>query len=102
MLAEYGRNGSLQLTGLIEFGNARAGDALFDLAKALFCCAHEDPRSRKSLLAGYGQINHPDPEEALWLYTLFHRVVMWCGLARRGDTSDGPAGLLRGLEEMSR
>jgi aminoglycoside phosphotransferase (APT) family kinase protein len=98
----HGRDGSLQLTGLIDFGNARAGDALFDLAKALFCCTHEDPRSREPVLAGYGDINHPDPEEALWLYTLFHRVVMWCGLTRRGDTSDGPAGLLRDLEEMSR
>jgi Ser/Thr protein kinase RdoA (MazF antagonist) len=44
VLAEYGTNGSLQLTGLIDFGNARAGDALFDLAKTLFCCTHEDPR----------------------------------------------------------
>jgi Ser/Thr protein kinase RdoA (MazF antagonist) len=102
VLTEYGRNGSLQLTGLIDFGNARAGDALFDLAKALFCCAHEDPRSREHLLAGYGEINHPEPEEALWLYTVFHRIVMWCGLTRRGDTSDGPAGLLRDLDEMSR
>jgi Ser/Thr protein kinase RdoA (MazF antagonist) len=102
VLAEYGRSGSLQLSGLIDFGNARAADALFDLAKALFCCAHEDPRSREPLLAGYGEINHPDPEEALWLYTLFHRVVMWCGLTRRGDTSDGPAGLLCDLDEMSR
>jgi Ser/Thr protein kinase RdoA (MazF antagonist) len=102
VLAEHGRNGSLQLTGLIDFGNARAADALFDLAKALFCCAHEDPRSRQPVLAGYGEINHPDPEEALWLYTLFHRVVMWCGLTRSGDTSDGPAGLLRDLDEMSR
>lgn len=102
VLAEYGRNGSLQLTGLIDFGNARAGDALFDLAKALFCCVHEDPRSREPLLAGYGEINHPDTEEALWLYTLFHRVVMWCGLTRRGDPSDGPAGLLRDLDAMSR
>ena len=102
VLAEYGTNGSLQLAGLIDFGNARAGDALFDLAKALFCCAHEDPRSREPLLAGYGEINHPDPEEALWLYTLFHRVVMWRGLTRRGDTSDGPSGLLRDLNEMSR
>ena len=102
MLAEYGTNESLQLTGLIDFGNARAGDALFDLAKALFCCAHEDPRSREPLVVGYGEINHPDPEEALWLYALFHRVVMWCGLTRGGDTSDGPAGLLRDLDEMSR
>jgi hypothetical protein len=64
--------------------------------------AHEDPRSREPLLEGYGDINHPDPEGALWLYTLFHRLVMWCGLTRRGDTSDGPAGLLRDLGEMSR
>jgi Ser/Thr protein kinase RdoA (MazF antagonist) len=102
VLAEYGSDGSLQLTGLIDFGNARAGDALFDLAKALFCCTHGDPSSRAPLLAGYGDINHPDPAEALWLYTLFHRVTMWCYLTRRGDTSDGPAGLLRDLEEMSR
>jgi Ser/Thr protein kinase RdoA (MazF antagonist) len=102
VLVEYGRNGSLQLTGLIDFGNARAGDALLDLAKALFCCAHEDPRSREPLLAGYGEINDPDAEEVLWLYTLFHKVTMWCYLTRRGDTSDGAAGLLRDLEEMSR
>lgn len=79
-----------------------AADALFDLAKALFCCAHEDPRSREPVLAGYGEINHPAPGEALWLYTLFHRVVMWCHLTRPGDTSDGAAGLLHDLYEMSR
>jgi Ser/Thr protein kinase RdoA (MazF antagonist) len=101
VLVGDGSNGSPQLTGLIDFGNARAGDALFDLAKTLFCCTHEDPRSRAPLLQGYGAINHPDPEEALWLYTLFHRLVMWCGLTRRGDTSDGPAGLLRDLRAMS-
>jgi Ser/Thr protein kinase RdoA (MazF antagonist) len=94
VLAEYDTNGSLQLTGLIDFGNARAGDALFDLAKALLCCTHEDSHSREPLLAGYGAINHPDPAEALWLYTLYHRVVMWCHL--------GAADLLRDLNEMGR
>ena len=102
VLVEHGEEGSLQLTGLIDFGNARAGDALFDLAKAVFCCTHEDPRSRQPLLAGYGDIGHPDPEEALWLYTLFHRVSMWCHLTRHGHASDGPAGLLRDLDKMSR
>jgi Ser/Thr protein kinase RdoA (MazF antagonist) len=102
VLATHGRDGTLQLTGLIDFGNARAGDALFDLAKALFCCTHEDPRSREPLLAGYGAINHPAPEEALWLYTLFHRISMWNWLTRLGDTSSGPALLLRDLDEMSR
>ena len=99
VLTEPGQDGNLHLTGLIDFGNARAGDALFDLAKALFCCTHEDPRSREPLLAGYGDISHPDPEEALWLYTLFHRVSMWCHLKRHGDT---PTGLLRDLHEVSR
>jgi aminoglycoside phosphotransferase (APT) family kinase protein len=102
VLAGRSSDGSLQLTGLIDFGNARAGDALFDLAKALFCCSHEDPRSRELLLAGYGEIHHPDPEGVLWLYTLFHRVSMWCWLTRGGDTFDGPAGLLHDLDEMSR
>jgi Ser/Thr protein kinase RdoA (MazF antagonist) len=101
VLAEHGGNGNLQLTGLIDFGNARAADALFDLAKALLCCGHEDPRSPEHLLAGYGEINHPAPKEALWLYTLFHRVSMWCWLTRHGDIS-GPACLLRDLEEMTR
>ena len=67
VLAERDTNGSLRLTGLIDFGNARAGDALFDLARALFCCAHEDPRSRELLLTGYGAIDHPNPDEAIWL-----------------------------------
>ena len=41
------------------------------------------------LLAGYGQINHPNPEEALWLYTYSMlastpRRHSWClGLGTR-------------------
>ena len=102
VLAERDSSGSPTLTGLIDFGNARAGDALFDLAKTLFCCSHEDPGSPAHLLAGYGEIDHPDPEGALWLYTLFHRVSMWCWLTRHGLASDGGAGLLRDLDAMSR
>jgi Ser/Thr protein kinase RdoA (MazF antagonist) len=102
VLAERDGSGSLELTGLIDFGNARAGEALFDLAKTLFCCTHEDASSRAPLLDGYGEIDHPDPEEALWLYGLFHRVSMWCWLTRHGLASDGGAGLLRDLSEMSR
>ncbi|MBV8697563.1 phosphotransferase family protein [Bradyrhizobium sp.] len=102
VLAERDGSGGLKLTGLIDFGNARAGDALFDLAKALFCCGHEDPGSRTPLLAGYGEIDHPDAEGAIWLYTLFHSVSMWCWLTRHGLASDGGAGLLRDLDAMSR
>ena len=92
------------LTGLIDFANALAGDPLADLAKALFCSAHEDPRSSAPLLEGYGPLGHPDPEEALWLYTLYHRLTMWTFLTRIGDdpASAGPAGLMADLAAMSR
>lgn len=95
---------NFHVSGLVDFGNARAGDALFDLAKALMCSTHEDPRSPEALVAGYGKIDHPDPVEAIWLYTLFHRVSMYNWLTRLGDdpTSSGPSGLLRDLVEMSR
>jgi aminoglycoside phosphotransferase (APT) family kinase protein len=104
LLAARDDAGDLRLTGLIDFGNARAGDALFDLAKALFCSAHEDPRSREPLLAGYGDIDHADPSGAIWLYTLFHRLSMWTWLTGLGDDPNaegGPGGLLRDLAEMS-
>lgn len=97
--------GNLRLSGLIDFGNARAGDALMDLAKALFCSRHEDPRSSAPLLEGYGPIDHSDPERTLWLYTLFHRVTMWnwlTGLGADPNSPTGPGGLLRDLHEMAR
>jgi Ser/Thr protein kinase RdoA (MazF antagonist) len=104
VLATEDAAGGLRVSALIDFGNARAGDALFDLAKALMCSGHEDPRSREPLLAGYGRIDHPDPTEAIWLYTLFHRAIMWNWLTHLGDSaaSSGPRGLLRDLDEMSR
>jgi aminoglycoside phosphotransferase (APT) family kinase protein len=99
VLAARDTSGQLVLTGLIDFANALAGDPLADLAKALFCCAHEDPRSVGPLREGYGPIDHPDPEAALWLYTLYHRLTMWTFLTGLGDdlASAGPAGLMADL-----
>jgi aminoglycoside phosphotransferase (APT) family kinase protein len=104
VLAARDDGGELVPTGLVDFANALAGDALADLAKALFCCAHEDPRSVGPLREGYGPIDHPDPEGALWLYTLYHRLTMWTFLTRPGDdpASAGPAGLMADLAAMSR
>ncbi len=102
VLVERAATGELTLTGLVDFGNTLAGDALADLAKALFCCAHEDPSCREALLAGYGQIDHPDVAGALWLYTLYHRLTMWAWLTRFGDSpaAPGPAGLMTDLAAM--
>lgn len=104
VLAARDAAGELIPTGLIDFANALAGDPLADLAKALFCSTHEDPRSVGPLLEGYGSLDHPEPEKALWLYTLYHRLTMWTFLTRLGDdpASAGPAGLLRDLEAMAR
>ncbi|NTG73557.1 aminoglycoside phosphotransferase family protein [Rhizobium sp. AP16] len=103
VLALRGKSGKLELSGLVDFGNARAADRLFDLAKALFCSAHEDPRSCQPILDGYGPVDHLDTERALWLYTLFHKVSMWCWLTELGVNAaaeDGPGGLIRDLREM--
>ena len=44
---------NFHVSGLVDFGNARAGDALFDLAKALMCSTHEDPRSPELLVPAF-------------------------------------------------
>jgi Ser/Thr protein kinase RdoA (MazF antagonist) len=89
VLAQRDATGRLRLTGLIDFGNARAGDAVSDLAKNLFNTEHELPGSSPFILEGYGPIDHPDPEGALWFYTLHHRLVMWWWLRHVGIIPDG-------------
>jgi Ser/Thr protein kinase RdoA (MazF antagonist) len=105
VLARRDDAGSLRLSGLIDFDNARAADPLFDLAKALFCSAHEDPRSRQPILEGYGPVDTRDTARTLWLYTLFHRLSMWCwltGLTAGQSAADGTEALVRDLQEMAR
>lgn len=89
VLAERDGAGRLRLTGLIDFGNARAADPLFDLAKTLFCCEHDAPGSSSAIREGYGPIDHPEPEAALWLYLLIHRVTMWYWLRHVGVVPEG-------------
>jgi Ser/Thr protein kinase RdoA (MazF antagonist) len=96
-------DGTLALSGLIDFGNARAADAIFDLAKCLMCSMHQAPNCRKPMLEGYGAIDHPDPEAALWYYTLLHRVIMWWWLRHIGviPTANAPSGLIDDLQAMA-
>ncbi|HEX4301236.1 MAG TPA: aminoglycoside phosphotransferase family protein [Rhizomicrobium sp.] len=103
VLAARGADGRLRLTGLIDFGNARAVDPLFDLSKSIFCSAHMDPRSAAAIREGYGALHHPDPDGALWLYTLLHRVMMWWWIRRVGGKPDEGSlpGLMRDLEAMA-
>jgi aminoglycoside phosphotransferase (APT) family kinase protein len=102
VLAERGADGRLHLTGLLDFGNARASDPVCDLAKALFCSEHDAPGSSPHILAGYGPIDHSDPEAALRVYTLVHRVTMWMWLRHVGVIRDGEHNpLIDDLEAMA-
>jgi len=88
---------ALRLTGLVDFGNAQAGDPLMDLAKSILSCAHEHPPGVAPLREGYGPIDHPDPERAIWLYLAYHRTTLWAYLKGFGAAPDE---LLRDLAEM--
>ena len=102
VLAARDENGRPQLTGLIDFGNARASDPICDLAKAVFCSEHDAPGSRAAILEGYGPIDHPDPDAAIWIYLLLHRLTMWWWLRHVGVILPGERhDLMVDLERMA-
>ena len=102
VLVTRDRCGHLEISGLIDFGNAHAADAVSDLAKTLFMAEHDAPEAIAHIRAGYGPIDHPDPEGALWFYMLLHRVVMWWWLRQVGVIADGEhSALLENLREMA-
>lgn len=92
--------GGLVLSGLIDFGNARASASVMDLAKTLFICEHMAPGSRDAILRGYGAIDHPAPDAALAFYTMLHRIIMWWWLRRIGviATADAKSELIEALQ----
>lgn len=95
------RDGSVEVTGVIDFGNARASDALCDLAKSIFCTEHMAPGAGALLREGYGPLDHPDPERALWFYSIVHRVIMWFWLRQIGVIGPGQHdGLIDDLAAM--
>jgi len=89
VLAERDSEGRLRLTGLVDFGTARATDAICDLAKSLFCSEDLAPGSAAAIREGYGPIDHPDPDAAIWIYMLLHRLTMWWWLRHVGQLADG-------------
>jgi aminoglycoside phosphotransferase (APT) family kinase protein len=93
------RNGELLISGLIDYGNARASSAVMDLAKTIFCTEHMVPGSGTAILDGYGPIGHPGPPDALAFYTLLHRMTMWYWLRQIGalPTADAPSDLMAKL-----
>ena len=103
VLATETRDGKLHLSGLIDFGNAHAADAVSDLAKALFCSEHDAPGCTPHILAGYGAVDHPDAPRALAFYTLLHRLTMWSWLRHIGilPTPDAPIDIMGDLKRTA-
>ncbi len=93
------RDGRLQLSGLIDFGNVRAESAVMDLAKCIFCTEHDTPGSTAAILEGYGPIDHPEPAKALAFYITLHRLTMWSWLRKIGTLpiADAPSDIIDAL-----
>jgi aminoglycoside phosphotransferase (APT) family kinase protein len=81
LLAETA-NGAVQLTGVLDFEGALAGDPLFDVAKAMFYLRDEEKRA---LLSGYGDTQRLHWRETLDLYHLYFVLELWCWMAQIGN-----------------
>jgi len=75
-------NGSVVLTGVVDFEGALAGDPLMDIAKALY---YLDAESRGAVLEGYGALDRAHGAETLDLYHLYFVIELWCWMAQIGN-----------------
>ena len=91
------KDGSLRLSGILDFEGAIAGDPLMDIAKALYYFTAKDEPKTAGLLAGYGAIERANWRETVDLYRLYCTLEIWCWMAQIGNQ-----GALAGLTEELR
>lgn len=87
----------VQLTGVLDFEGALAGNTLMDVAKALY---YLDDRTRRALLEGYGDMDRKHWRETLDLYHLYFVLELWCWMAQIGN-AHRLGGLASDLERHS-
>lgn len=75
-------DGSVHLTGVVDFENALVADPLMDVAKAAFYLKPED---RRAILEGYGELDRERGPETLDLYHLLFVLELWCWMALIGN-----------------
>ena len=75
-------DGSLRLSGVLDFEGALAGDPLMDVAKSLY---YLDDEARQALLQGYGAIDRERWSQTLDLYHLYFVLELWCWMAQIGN-----------------
>jgi aminoglycoside phosphotransferase (APT) family kinase protein len=74
--------GTVRLSGVLDFEGALAGDPLMDVAKALYYVNEEN---RRALLEGYGETGQPQWSQSLALYHLYFVLELWCWMAQIGN-----------------
>lgn len=80
------KSGQWRITGLIDFGDAMAGEALYELAAPCTLLTGGRPELRRALLAGYGR---EVSEEQLLAVQLLHRFCFLPGMLKKaGPTPD--------------
>ena len=73
-----------QVTGMLDFEGALAGDPLLDLAKTHSYFLEANERTLAGLVEGYGDVRS-DWREALDLYVLYLQLELWDFLASLGE-----------------
>jgi hygromycin-B 7''-O-kinase len=81
-LLAFVSDGSVHLTGVVDFENALAADPLMDVAKAAFYLSPED---RRAILQGYAELDRERGPETLDLYHLLFVLELWCWMALIGN-----------------
>jgi aminoglycoside phosphotransferase (APT) family kinase protein len=81
LLADFAE-GTLRLTGILDFEGALAGDPLMDVAKALYYLTDD---TKAALLRGYGDMGRRHWSETLDLYHLYFVLELWCWMAQIGN-----------------
>ena len=73
----------VQLTGVLDFEGALAGNTLMDVAKALY---YLDAESRRVVLQGYDVMDREHWSQTLDLYHLYFVLELWCWMAQIGNS----------------
>jgi aminoglycoside phosphotransferase (APT) family kinase protein len=73
-----------RLSGVLDFEGALAGDALMDVAKALYYLNNE---TRNALLQGYGDMGRRHWSQTLDFFHLYFVLELWCWMAHIGNCS---------------
>ncbi|WP_316188418.1 MULTISPECIES: aminoglycoside phosphotransferase family protein [unclassified Bradyrhizobium] len=88
--------GRVELTGVVDFEGALAGDPLKDVAKAIY---YLSPEQREAFLGGYGPMSRTKIEPTLAIYRLLFSLELWCWYRQFG-AAEKLAPLIEDLDRL--